>query len=246
MSTASYHHHAPPRHHQWWAAARIYDDANDDHVLSKDEYEQFYARLLRLLADNDDDDDDLTEDEAKAAMEADWQCDSGGDGQRAPVTNRVHLRPTLPWQPCIGASTCGARASQELCWQRPPARRARALFGGFGWILMAGSVNCQEFKRSVFQLADNWVETVVDTPPRDSSPLFAFFCRAHSPLFASVPLPLGRIGPHRLFAGFEALCSLCSTHALSRCRHCFPVQHPCSRCRHCFPLCWSLSLSLSC
>lgn len=60
---------------KWWRAASTHFDENFDDVLDFDEYSKFHARLRKLL----DEDDELTEEEAEAALEADFHVDAGAD-----------------------------------------------------------------------------------------------------------------------------------------------------------------------
>ena len=62
---------------RWWAASKLYDDKDNDLDLDKEEYAKFHGRLLRLLTENDDPDDNLSEEEARAAMESDFQVGEG-------------------------------------------------------------------------------------------------------------------------------------------------------------------------
>jgi hypothetical protein len=57
----------------------LLDDESHDLKRDAEEYGKFYKRLMGLLADNDDPDDNMIDEEAKAAMEADFNCDSVAD-----------------------------------------------------------------------------------------------------------------------------------------------------------------------
>ena len=64
----------------WWECACREDDADANELLGYEEYARFHRRLVHAYADDEDDGNDLSPEQQQAALAADWQADSQGDG----------------------------------------------------------------------------------------------------------------------------------------------------------------------